>query len=85
MSSYTIILTKKAAKDVTKLTPQLKSKLRDILVNKIAETPYAGKKLVGDLDGFYSLRLNYQDRIIYTVDEESRTVCIHRTRTHYGN
>ena len=85
MSSYTIILTKKAAKDVTKLTPQLKSKLRDILVNKIAENPYAGKKLVGDLDGFYSLRLNYQDRIIYTVDEESRTVCIHRTRTHYGN
>ncbi len=84
MSSYTVVFTKKAAKDVAKLTPQLKNKLKEILLNKISLKPYAGKKLVGDLDGFYSVRLNYQDRIIYTVDEELQTVCIHRTRTHYG-
>ena len=85
MTQYAIILTKKAAKDVQKLTPQLKNKLKDILLNKISKQPYEGKKLVGDLDGFYSVRLNYQDRIIYTVDEELQTVCIHRTRTHYGD
>ena len=84
MSLYAIILTKKAAKDVAKLTPQLKAKLKDILLNKISKNPYEGKKLVGDLDGFYSVRLNYQDRIIYTIEEESQTVCIHRARTHYA-
>jgi Txe/YoeB family toxin of toxin-antitoxin system len=85
MSRYTIILTKKAAKDVAKLSPQLKNKLKDILINKISKNPYDGKKLVGDLDGFYSVRLNYQDRIIYAVNEELKTICIHRARTHYGN
>ena len=84
MNSYTLILTKKAAKDISKLTPQLKTKLKDILINKVSKSPYDGKKLVGDLGGFYSVRLNYQDRIIYSIDEETRTVCIHRTRTHYG-
>ncbi len=84
MNSYTLILTKKAAKDISKLSPQLKTKLKDILVNKISESPYDGKKLVGDLSGFYSVRLNYQDRIIYSIDEEKKTVCIHRPRTHYG-
>ncbi|MFK5925959.1 MAG: type II toxin-antitoxin system RelE/ParE family toxin [Desulfuromusa sp.] len=84
MRTYTIIFTKKAAKDVTNLTPQLKAKLKDILLNKISKNPYEGEKLVGDLDGFYSVRLNYQDRIIYTVEEKSQTVCIHRARTHYG-
>ena len=84
MNSYTLILTKKATKDVAKLTPQLRSKLKDILLNKIAKDPYNGKKLVGDLSGFYSVRLNFQDRLIYSIDEEAKTVCIHRTRTHYG-
>ena len=84
MNSYTLVLTKKAARDISKLTPQLKAKLKDILLNKISIAPYDGKKLVGDLSGFYSVRLNYQDRIIYSIDEETRTVCIHRTRTHYG-
>lgn len=84
MNSYTLILTKIAAKDVSKLTPQLKNKLKNILINKISKSPYDGKKLVGDLSGFYSVRLNYQDRIIYSIDEDTKTVCIHRTRTHYG-
>ena len=84
MNSYTLILTKKAAKDLSKLTPQLKNKLKNILINKISKSPYDGKKLVGDLSGFYSVRLNYQNRIIYSIDEDTKTVCIHRTRTHYG-
>jgi len=85
MDSYTIIFTKKAAKDCSKLSTTNKSKLKDILINKIAPDPYVGKKLVGDLDGFYSVRLNYQDRIVYSIDETSKTICIHRARTHYGD
>lgn len=84
MKSYTIRFTREAAKDVDKLTPKLKDKLRDILVNVVAVEPYAGKRLVGDLSGFYSLRLTYQDRIVYTVDERTRKIMIHRARTHYG-
>jgi mRNA interferase RelE/StbE len=84
MSEYSIILTKKAAKDIEKLSPQMKKKLKDILLNKILPNPYSGKKLLGTLDGFFSLRLNFQDRIVYTIDETNKTVCIHRARTHYG-
>jgi Txe/YoeB family toxin of toxin-antitoxin system len=85
MSSYTIIFTKKAAKDVEKLSPHHKKKLKEILVNKIAKDPFTGKKLVGTLDGFFSVQLNYQDRIVYTIDQTKKTVCVHRARTHYGD
>lgn len=85
MSQYSIIFTKKAVKDIEKLSPQHKKKLKEILINKIAEDPFCGKKLVGPLDGFFSLRLNYQDRIVYTIDNENKTVYVHRARTHYGD
>lgn len=85
MKSYTIRFTREAAKDVDKLTLKLKEKLRDILRNTVAVEPYAGKRLVGDLAGFYSVRLTYQDRIVYTIDEKARLITIHRARTHYGD
>lgn len=85
MKSYTIRFTREAAKDVAKLTPKLKEKLREILLNAVATEPYAGKRLVGDLAGFYSVRLTFQDRIVYTVDEKAHIITIHRARTHYGD
>ena len=85
MSLYEIRLTKEARKDVQKLSPRMKKKLKDILTNKIALEPYTGKKLVGQLKGFYSVRLNYQDRIVYSIDDESRIIFIHRTKTHYAD
>ena len=84
MSLYEIRLTKEARKDVQKLSPRMKKKLKDILKNKIALEPYTGIKLVGQLKGFYSIRLNYQDRIVYSVNEENRIIYIHRAGTHYG-
>ena len=83
--SYEIRFTKEAVKDVSKLTPKLKSKLRDILIENLSKDPYKGKKLFGDLSGFFSMRLTYKDRIIYSVDEVKKTVYIHRARTHYGD
>ena len=63
---------------------KLKQKLKKIIVEKIINNPYSGKKLVGDLIGFYSLRLSYKDRIVYTVDDENNIIYIHRAKTHYG-
>jgi Txe/YoeB family toxin of toxin-antitoxin system len=82
--AYEVRFTREAFKDTKKLPPKLKQKLRDIVVNQIAQDPYSGKKLVGDLAGFFSIRLTYRDRIVYSVDEHSKTVFIHRARTHYG-
>lgn len=83
--SYEIRVTRQAAKDIETLSPKLKAKLRDILINLIAENPYQGKKLLGDLAGSYSLRLNLKDRILYSIDDEAKVVYIERARTHYGD
>ena len=82
--SYEIKITRQARKDIGTLTPKLRSKLHDILVQVIAQDPYEGKKLLGDLSGSYSYRLTYKDRIVYSVDEPTKTVFIERARTHYG-
>jgi mRNA-degrading endonuclease RelE of RelBE toxin-antitoxin system len=50
--SYEIRFTKEAKKDVAKLTPKLKQKLKKIIIDNIIPHPYSGKKLVGDLAGF---------------------------------
>ena len=84
MPGYEVRLTREAVKDLGKIPPRLKQKLRDILENRIAVDPYSGKRLVGDLKGYYSVRLTYQHRIVYSVDEDRSLVVVHRTRTHYG-
>lgn len=81
---WEIRFTKQARKDVERLPPKLKVKLRGILLEVLALNPYEGKKLLGDLSGSYSYRLTYKDRIVYSPDEEHRIVYIERARTHYG-
>ena len=84
MKPYAVRFTKEAVKDVKKLSPRLRRKLREILAADLATDPFSGKKLVGDLTGFYSIRLSRKDRIVFSVDEATRTIFIHRARTHYG-
>lgn len=84
-AAYTVRLTHQARKDVETLSPKLKTKLRTLLTEVIATNPYEGKKLLGDLAGSYSLRLTYKDRIVYSIDETTKTVYIERARTHYGS
>jgi Txe/YoeB family toxin of toxin-antitoxin system len=81
---YEVHFTREAKKDVAKLSPKLKQKLKTLIQSTISINPYAGKKLVGDLAGFYSIRLSYQDRIVYTIDDELNLIYIHRAKTHYG-
>jgi len=82
---YEIRITRRAEKDIQTLTPKLREKLKDILIEVIAKSPFEGKKLLGDLEGSYSYRLSYQDRIVYSIDKEKRIVYLERARTHYGD
>ncbi len=83
--TYEIRFSRQAEKDIRKLTTKLKKKLMDILRNRIAVEPYSGKGLVGDLKGFYSVRLSYQDWVVYSIEDDKLVVYIIRAKTHYGD
>jgi len=85
VTHYAIHFTKEAVKDVSKLPPRMKNKLKIMLQQQVAPNPYIGKRLVGDLSGFFSLRLSFKDRLVYSIDENARMVFVHRARTHYGD
>jgi mRNA-degrading endonuclease RelE of RelBE toxin-antitoxin system len=82
VTPYAIRFTKEAKKDVDKLSPRQKEKLKVVLREQVASNPRCGKRLAGDLAGFFSLRLSFKDRLVYSVDDESRTVFVHRAKTH---
>ncbi len=83
--TYEIRFTKQASKDVKRLHPKVQNKLKDILRNRLAIDPYSGKGLVGDLKGYYSVRLTHKDRIVYSIDNQKILVLILRAKTHYGD
>lgn len=82
--AYEIRITRRAEKDIGKLSPKLRRKLYEVLTEVIAHEPFQGKKLVGDLAGSYSHRLTLKDRIVYSIDTTHRVVYIERAATHYG-
>ncbi|MDX8129563.1 Txe/YoeB family addiction module toxin [Methylomonas sp. OY6] len=85
--SWELIFTKQAQKDAKNLASAgLKEKalqLLDILKNDPYQNPPAYEKLVGDLSGAYSRRINIQHRLVYQVLESERQVKILRMWTHY--
>lgn len=82
---YEIQFTKQAQKDISKLSPRLKQKLKDILRHKVAKNPFSGKPLVGSLKGYYSIRLSFQDRLVYRIENNKCIVIVIRAKTHYGD
>lgn len=84
MIKYEIFFTKQAVRDLKSLTPQLRLKLKTILSEVISNNPFLGKKLMGDLEGNHSYRLNIRDRMVYSVDKKKKHIYIKRARTHYG-
>ena len=80
---FRVELTRRALKDIEHLAPKIKKKLGDILLNRIAVDPWSGKKLVGDLSSYWSVRLTLRDRIVYRIDEDRRVIYVLRARTHY--
>jgi mRNA interferase RelE/StbE len=85
VTPYAIRFTKEAVKDGDKLPPRLKEKLRVVLQKQVAPDPRCGKRSLGDIAGLFSLMLSYRDRLVYSVDDDSRTVFVHRVRAHYGD
>jgi len=84
---WRIYYTKQAQKDAKKLgSSNLKKKAEELLVI-VSEDPYQNpppyEKLVGDLSGAYSRRINIQHRLVYQVYEEEKSVKILRMWTHY--
>jgi toxin YoeB len=81
------VYAKQALKDAKKLAASgLKSKAQEllaVLVSDPFQNPPPFEKLVGDLAGAYSRRINIQHRIVYEVFTEERTVRILRMWTHY--
>ncbi len=85
--SWTLVFTKQAQKDAKKLKASgLKPKaerLLEILELNPYQNPPPFEKLVGDLAGACSRRINIQHRLVYQVLEEVKTVKIIRLWTHY--
>ena len=85
--SYKVVFTKQAQKDAKKLLPSKLKLTAQNLLNIIKENPYQSpppyEKLVGDLSGALSRRLNIQHRLVYQVLEEERTIKVLRMWTHY--
>ena len=85
--TWTILFTKQAQKDARKIEQAgLRNKVQqllDILVVNPFQNPPPYEKLVGDLDGAYSRRINIQHRLVYQILEEQETVKILRMWTHY--
>lgn len=87
MTNWRLVYSKQAQKDAKKLASSgLKSKAR-MLLDLLSEDPFASpprfEKLVGDLAGCYSRRINIQHRLVYEVDAEARVVHVLRMWTHY--
>jgi len=84
---WRLVFTKHAQKDAKKLASSgLKAKTQKLL-GVLQKNPYQNpppyEKLVGDLSGAYSRRINIQHRIVYQVLEEGHIVKILRMWTHY--
>jgi toxin YoeB len=86
--SWRLLYTKQAQKDAQRLAAAgLKAKAQELLaviVDDPFHTPPPFEKLVGDLRGAYSRRINIQHRLVYQVLEEERVVKVLRMWTHYG-
>ena len=85
--SYTFVYTRQALKDSVKIKQSgLKDKVIDLL-NIIEKNPFQNpppfEKLVGDLTGAYSRRINFQHRLVYEVIKDKKIIKIIRMWTHY--
>ena len=85
--TWRLVYTKHAQKDAQKLASAgLKEKAQSLLAilqDNPFQNPTPYEKLVGDLSGSYSRRINIQHRLVYEVIEEQNTVKVLRLWSHY--
>jgi toxin YoeB len=87
MARYEVVLTKQAIKDANKIVAAgLGPKARKLL-ELIEKDPFATyppyEKLLGDLTGFYSRRINIQHRLVYQILPDDKIVKVLRMGSHY--
>ena len=86
---WTVKFTKNAEKDKKLIKnaglEEKTKKLLNLIANNPFENPPSYEKLVGDLEGYYSRRINLQHRLVYKVHKEINTVVVHAMWSHYGD
>ena len=87
MSRWEVLFTRQAQKDARKLVSSGLRPHAERLLKILAEDPFQKpppfEKLLGDLTGAYSRRINIQHRLVYQVLEKERIVKVLRMWTHY--
>lgn len=85
--SWRLVYTRQANKDARKIAATGLQERTEELLALLRENPYKSpprlEKLVGDLAGLYSRRINVKHRLVYQVYDRERTVKILRMWTHY--
>jgi len=88
MVNWKLVYTKQAQKDAKKLSAsglrQKAEAILEIVKTNPFQTPPPFEKLVGDLKGAYSRRINIQHRLVYQVITRYKTVKVIRMWTHYN-
>ena len=84
---YIVLFTKEAEKD-KKLLKQAgldkkAKKILDVMMINPFQNPPRYEKLIGDLEGYYSRRINIKHRIVYRAIENLKTIVVHAMWTHY--
>ena len=89
VTMWIIKFTKNAEKDKKLLKnaglEEKTKKLLNLISNNPFQIPPSYEKLVGDLEGYYSRRINLQHRLVYKVYKEINTVVVHSMWSHYGD
>ena len=87
MSGYRVVFSRHAQRDAKKLAKSNLKESAQRLIEILKEDPFQNPPsfecLKGDPQGFYSRRINIQHRLVYEVDNESKTVLVLRMWTHY--
>jgi toxin YoeB len=87
MVNWTVVFVKQAQKDAKKLAAAGLRPKAEALLALLAEDPFRNpppyEKLIGDLEGAYSRRINIQHRLVYQVLKSERVVKVLRLWTHY--
>ncbi len=85
--AWQVVFTKQATKDAKKLAASGLRTNAERLLAILADNPYQNhpsfEKLLGDLSGAYSRRINIQHRLVYQVFDEQHAVKVLRLWTHY--
>jgi toxin YoeB len=82
---WEVVLSKQAARDAKKISASgLKQKVQR-LIEVLQENPYHPpyEKLVGNMQGYYSRRINIQHRLVYQIFDEQKVIKILRMWSHY--